>query len=170
MKRILILIVVLFTLSCDDGDFDISGFEFEEKVNVCGDDKITLYRLSDNGQQEALIVTLTKDQIKDSEDEIIPVFVTENGPYTVTDRVFDDEVTSSYFCAVIPPVEPKVNKNWQGVGGKIYVQNKPVYDTDGTTIKAWEHIIVLQDVVLISGEESLIFDDTYLFGTYETGV
>ncbi|MEN8186776.1 MAG: hypothetical protein ABFR05_06575 [Bacteroidota bacterium] len=170
MKRFLILVVVLLNFSCDDGNFDISGFEFEDKITVCGEDKITLYRLSDDGHKEALIITLTTDQIKDSEEEIPPVSVTENGLYTVTDRVFDDEVTSSYFCSVIPPAEPKVTKDWRGVGGKILVENKAVYHTDGETIVAWEHIITLQDVVLKSGDDSLIFDNTYLFGTFQTGI
>ena len=161
-----VLVSSLLLLSCDDGDFDIAGFEFEEKVNVCG--SYTLYRLSTNGQREALIVTLTPQQIRQDEELVIPVSVSENGLYTVTDRVFDDAVTSAYFCATIPPVEPRVVRNWQGVSGFILVENRPVLDEDEETIVAWEHIIVLNDVVLESGEEKLIFNDTYLYGTFTT--
>jgi hypothetical protein len=169
VKRSLFKILALFLsfamLSCDDGDFDIAGFEFEETVNVCG--SYTLYRLSTNGQREALIVTLTAQQIRQDEEVVIPVSVSENGLYTVTDRVFDDAVSSDYFCATIPPVEPRVVKNWTGVSGLILVENRPVLDEeDGETIVAWEHIIVLNDVVLESGEEKLIFNDTYLYGTF----
>lgn len=153
-----------FLLSCDDGDFDIAGFEFEEKINVCG--TYTLYRLSTEGQREALIVTLTSQQIRQDEELVIPVTVSENGLYTVTDRVFDDAVTSDYFCAIVPPVEPKVVKDWRGVSGLILVENRPVLDEDGETIVSWEHIIVLNDVVLESGDEKLIFNDTYLYGTF----
>jgi len=155
-------------LSCDDGNLDIAGFEFEETVNVCGENEITLYRLSTNGHKEALIITLTDKEIRQDEEVVNPVQVSENGPYTVTDRIFDSEVKSSYFCSLIPPITPKVVKNWQGVSGTILVQNKPVYDDENVEIVAWEHIIVLHDVVLKSGEESLIFNDTYLFGTYKT--
>jgi hypothetical protein len=160
------LIITLILTSCNDGDFDISSFEFEEKVNVCG--SYTLYRLSTNGQREALIVTLTAQQIRQDQEVVIPVSVSENGLYTVTDRVFDDAVTSDYFCATIPPVEPRVVRNWTGVSGLILVENRPVLDADGETIVAWEHIIVLNDVVLESGEEKLIFNDTFLFGTFTT--
>ena len=162
--KILALFFFLAMLSCDDGDFDIAGFEFEEKVNVCG--TYTLYRLSTNGQREALIVTLTAQQIRQDQELVIPVSVSENGLYTVTDRVFDDAVTSDYFCATIPPVEPRVVRNWTGVSGLILVENRPVFDDDQVTITAWEHIIVLNDVVLESGEEKLIFNDTFLFGTF----
>ena len=160
------LIITLILTSCNDGDFDIAGFEFEEKVNVCG--SYTLYRLSTNGQREALIVTLTAQQIRQDQEVVIPVSVSENGLYTVTDRVFDDAVTSDYFCATIPPVEPRVVRNWTGVSGLILVENRPVLDADGETIVAWEHIIVLNDVVLESGEEKLIFNDTFLYGTFTT--
>ena len=166
MKRILLPILLLLCLSCDDGDFDIASFEFEEKVNVCG--SYTLYRLSTNGQQEALIVTLSALQIRNDEEPVVPVSVTENGPYTVTDRVFASEVTSSYFCAAVPPTEPRVTRDWRGVSGWIIVENRPVYDANQENIISWEHIVVLNDVVLKSGEESIIFNDTYLFGTFNT--
>ena len=157
--------LVLFQ-SCSDGNLDIASFEFEETVNVCG--SYTLYRLSTNGQKEALMVTLTAQQIRQDEEPVIPVAVSSTGLYTVTDRVFDDQVTSSYFCAMVPPVEPNVVRNWEGVSGFILVENRPVYDEDGITIEAWEHIIVLNDVVLESGEEKLIFNDTFLYGTFTT--
>ena len=160
-----LLFLTLFH-SCSDGNLDIASFEFEETVNVCGD--YTLYRLSTDGQKEALIVTLTAQQIRQDEEPVIPVQVSTNGLYTVTDRVFDDQVTSSYFCATVPPVEPKVLKNWEGISGFILVENRPVYEEDGITIESWEHIIVLNDVVLESGEEKLIFNDTFLYGTFTT--
>ncbi|MCK5637238.1 MAG: hypothetical protein KAH67_00925 [Flavobacteriaceae bacterium] len=168
MKRIILFVLILFSLSCDDGDLDIANFEFEETINVCGD--FTLYRLSTNEHKEVLMLTLTDKQIKKDTIPVLPVQVTKIGPYTVTDRVFDSEVTSSYFCTVVPPVEPKVLKNWEGESGTVFVKNSPLFDTDEITIIGWEHIIVLQDVVLKSGDESLIFNDTYLFGTLETGI
>ncbi len=161
---VLLLFPALVLQSCDDGDLDIASFEFDEKVNVCG--TYTLYRLSTDGQKEALIVTLTSQQIRKDEEPVLPVQVTTGGLYTVTDRVFKEAVTSSYFCSTIPPVEPVVVRNWEGVSGFILVENRPVYDDDGETVTAWEHIIVLNDVVLESGEEKLIFNDTYLFGTF----
>lgn len=170
MKKVFLLLTLLTMFSCDDGNLDIASFEFEEIVNTCGDINITLYRLSTNGQKEALIVTLTDQQIKNSDLPVLPVSVTENGDYTVTDRVFDDNVSSAYFCTVVPPVEPKVLKNWAGVSGTIAIQNNKVFDEDGVTVIAYEHIVILQDVVLKSGDESLIFNDTYLFGVFQTSV
>ncbi len=87
-----LLFLVLFQ-SCSDGNLDIASFEFQETVNVCG--SYTLYRLSTDGQKEALIVTLTAQQIRQDEDPVIPVQVSTSGLYTVTDRVFDDQVNNT---------------------------------------------------------------------------
>ncbi|MCK4561998.1 MAG: hypothetical protein KAT78_03760 [Flavobacteriaceae bacterium] len=170
MKRLLILLVILFTLSCDDGGLDIASFEFEETINHCGESTITLYRLSNNGHKEVLMLTLTDNEIREDEEVVAPVQVSEIGKYTVTDRVFKSEVTSSYFCATVPPVEPIVLKNWKGISGTILVQNEAVYETGNANVIAWKHTIILQDVVLKDGDKSLIFNDTYLFGVYETPV
>ena len=168
MKRVFLLLTLLFLFSCDDGDLDIASFEFEEEVNHCGTKTITLYRLSTNGHKEVLMLTLTDQEIRNDEIEIPPIHVTKTGPYTVTDRIFDKEVTEDYFCALLPPISPTVIKNWEGESGTIYVENKPIYSPDGSIIISWEHVIVLQDLVLKSGGETLIFNDVYLFGTYNT--
>lgn len=170
MKRYFLILTLLFVLSCDDGNLDIASFEFEEKINVCGDINITMYRLSANGQKEALIVTLTDKEIRMDEEVVAPIQVSLNGDYTVTDRVFDNKVPSNYFCAAVPPIEPKVLKNWAGESGTILVENEPVFESGNANVIAWKHTVVLLDVVLKSGNESLIFNDIYLFGVFETAV
>jgi hypothetical protein len=169
MKK-LILFFVLFTgLSCNDGDLDISSFEFEDEVSICGTTQYTLYRLSTGEQRESLIVTLTNQQIRKDEDIVVPVSVTENGDFTVTYRLFEDQVTDNYFCAAVPPVEPKVQKDWRGVSGTIVIENQPVYDTEEENIIGWKHYVVLIDVVLRVDDQELKLDETFLFGTAETG-
>lgn len=169
MKKLFLFVVFALAFSCDDGDLDISSFEFEDEVNICGTNKYTLYRLSTNEQREALIVTLTDLQIRKDEDPVLPVNVSENGDYTVTYRLFDDQLTDSYFCASVPPVEPAVLKDWRGVSGTIFVVNEPVYDTDGETITGWKHYVVLNDVVLRVDDQELKLDETFVYGTVETG-
>lgn len=169
MKKVLLLLIMFLGFSCDDGDLDISSFEFEDEVNLCGTKDYTLYRLSTNEQREALIVTLTDQQIRKDEDIVLPVNVTLSGAYTVTYRLFDDQVTDDYFCASVPPVEPTVQKDWRGVSGTILVENQPIYDTDGETITGWRHYIVLIDVVLQVDDQELKLDETFVYGTLDTG-
>ena len=169
MKRVFLFLFLMLGLSCNDGNFDISSFEFEEEVTICGSKKYTLYRLSTEGQREALIVTLTDVQIRKDEDIVLPVPVTLSGEYTVTYRLFDDKVTDNYFCASVPPVAPTVLEDWRGVSGAIFVENQPIYDTDGETITGWRHYIVLVDVVLKVDDQEIKLDETYLFGDVDTG-
>lgn len=169
MKKIVLFFALLLGFACNDGDLDISSFEFEDEVNICGTTQYTLYRLSTDEQREALIVTLSNQQIRKDEDFVAPVSVTENGDYTVTYRLFDDQVTDDYFCAAVPPVDPTVSKDWRGVSGTIIVENLPIYGTDGETITGWKHYVVLIDVVLRVDDQELKLDETFLFGTAETG-
>lgn len=167
--------LVIFTLivsgtSCDDGDIDISSFEFEETVNYCKTDIYTLYRLSTDGHREALILTLTDKQIRQDEVEVTPVNISPNGPVSITDRVFESEVDKNYFCAVLPPIEPKVKRDWRGVSGSVRVRNMPVYDPDSGQLLEYEHVIVLSNVVLESKGETIILNDTYLYGSFKTKV
>lgn len=169
MKKLVLFFALFAGFSCNDGDLDISSFEFQDEVNICGVTQYTLYRLSTDEQREALIVTLTDQQVRKDEDIVAPVNVTENGNYTVTYRLFKDKVTDDYFCAAVPPVEPTVVKDWRGVSGTIVVENQPVYDTEGQTIIGWNHYVILIDVVLQVDDQELKLDETFLFGTAETG-
>jgi hypothetical protein len=169
MKNIFLFLFLMFSFSCNDGNLDISSFEFEEEVTLCGSNIYTLYRLSTSGQREALIVTLTDQQIRKDEDIVPPVSVSINGDYTVTYRLFDDKVTDDYFCAAVPPTQPNVLKDWRGTSGYIVIENQPKYDADGETIIGWNHYIVLVDVVLKVDDQELKLDETYLFGTVQTG-
>jgi hypothetical protein len=169
LKRVLFFSLLLFLTACNDGDLDISSFEFEDRVNICGTNSYTLYRLSPDEQREALIVTLTDQQIRKDEDIVPPVTVGLNSPYTVTYRLFDEKITNNYFCAAVPPIVPKVIKDWRGVSGTIIVENQPVYDEAEENIIGWRHYIVLVDVVLQVGDQELKLDETYVFGTIDTG-
>ncbi|MCF6298163.1 MAG: hypothetical protein L3J08_09320 [Flavobacteriaceae bacterium] len=168
MKKIVILTCILFTFSCNDGNFEIASFEFETKVSYCGE--YILYRLSTDGQKEALIVTLTDKEIKQSEEVIPLVNISKTGSYTVTYRIFDEAVTGSeYFCRTIPPTEPKTIKNWIGAGGTIFIVNTAIKDKDEKII-AYKHTITLNDLALTNNDESLLFDPSYFYGEFETTV
>ena len=168
MKKIFATLFIVLSFSCSDGNFEIASFEFEDTVNYC--DEYLLYKLSTIEQKETLMVTLTTQQIKNSDDLVAPVQVTPTGLFQVTYRIFDDRVTSSYFCALVPATEPKTVENWIGVDGIIFVQNEAVYNDDGTEIIAYNHIITIDDLVLESGENRLKFDATYEYGEFQTPV
>ena len=168
MKKIFAILFVFLNLSCNDGNFEIASFEFEDTVNYC--DEYLLYKLSTNGQRETLMLTLTTQQIKNSSDIVVPVQVTPTGLFQVTYRIFDDKVSSSYFCSLVPATEPKTLKDWVGIDGIIFVENEPVYNEDETEIIAYNHIISIKDLVLESGDNKLKFDAFFEYGEFQTPV
>jgi hypothetical protein len=168
MKKIFAALFILLNLSCNDGNFEIPSFEFEETVNYC--DEYLLYKLSTNEQLETLMVTLTTQQIKNSEEIVAPVQVAPTGLFQVTYRIFDDKVTSSYFCSLVPPTEPKTVKNWVGIDGIIFVRNEAVFNDDETEIIAYNHIISIENLVLENGENKMKFDAIYEYGEFQTPV
>ena len=61
MRQIFIFLIVLTTLSCDDGNVDIPEFDFSSvSIDNCGD--LVLFKINEN---EALIVKLNEDNTED---------------------------------------------------------------------------------------------------------
>lgn len=164
-KYIAILCCVLF-VACDDGDFDIPAFEFGETVNSCdvNNNTYTLFRLSDT---EALIVTLTTNQIKQEvSTEVITTNITDEN---VIYRTFNDEVSASYFCEFIPPVSPTVLSNWNGVAGannKILIETVEELDENDMLI-GYRHTITFENLTLENGSETLTYTESD-FGSFVT--
>ena len=116
MKKLFVFLLVLFALSCDDGNFDIPEFNFsDESIDDCGD--LVLFKINST---ESLVIEINEDntgdifftEIKDN----TAISLSENGSNRVTYRTFDIEPTSNYFCQNIPPTSPTVINEWIGIG------------------------------------------------------
>lgn len=168
MKKYIAIICCLFLLSCDDGDFDVPAFEFNETINSCdvNNNSYTLFRLSDT---EALIITLSTSQITNNvTTEPIEVSITSDN---VVYRTFNDAVSASYFCEDIPPVEPTILSNWTGVEGsnnKILIETIEEYDDMNVQI-GYRHTITFQNLTLENGDETLTYTETD-FGSFITSI
>lgn len=166
MYKYFSLIILLTLISCDDGNFEIPSFEFRDTVNTCGN--YVIYRMNED-QTEALILQLDETAIAAVETTVpIEVAITADN---VQYRIFDNIVSSAYFCAAIPPVTPHVTRNWVGVSGAsntISIETSAVLD-DNNEIIGYEHQITLYNLVLESNGESQTFEN-YYFGSFITGI
>ncbi len=158
----ILLFIILF--SCDDGNFEVPSFEFNDTVNTCG--SYVIYR-TNSDQTEAFIIELSNTEIL-SEETVTPI----ETPITATNvqyRIFNGIVNPSYFCADIPPVTPSVTRNWEGVAGsynKISITTTAVLNDDDI-ITGYEHQITLINLVLESNGDSQTFE-SYYFGSFIT--
>lgn len=168
MKKILFFFIVLFTFSCDDGNFDQPGFDFGTTLYSCTNNtSILLFKLGNNNAQEALVLSLNTSDFTEEEGESS---IDLNGSKKVSYMLFDGKVSSSgYFCQAIPPTTPKITRNWESLqGASAVITTKPVTNSENKITK-YSHTIVLKNLVLESNEERLQYDSLD-FGTHSINV
>lgn len=166
MKKFTLLLLCVLCFSCDDGYFDAPAFDFSETVYDCDvvDNKYVLFRLA---AAESLIITLTNQQIK-NEVTTEPVEVAVTGDNVIY-RTFDAEVSSSYFCQTIPPVEPRVVANWTGsTGSASFIIVETIEELDENDILiGYRHFITFENLKLENGDNSITYEEE-IFGEFVT--
>ena len=131
MKKICFLSLLILNFSCDDGDFDVPSFDFDDvSLSNCGD--VVLHKISSSGT-EALILKLDENNTDGN------LFKTarSNEAYAISSassnnflyRIFEDRVSNDYFCQEIPPIKPIVLKEWNGEG-TLFVTNEITLDDE----------------------------------------
>ena len=164
LRKILGLVLVLTLVTCNDGDFEVPSFEFNDTIKSCGD--YVLYRVN-SSNTEALILKLTSTQLPDtitSSPKIISIDE-DNLIY----RIFSDEIGSNYFCQDIPPLSPEVKEEWIGVSGsknKIEISTFFNINTSQDTI-GYVHEIIFKNMILSKDDKTMTYT-TYNFGTFNT--
>lgn len=148
MRNILFLVLTLLIFSCDDGDFIIEEFSFDstEIDNACG--QLTLYKISETGT-EALILELNGNDgsfLSNIENQVDTTrFTINNTSVKVLYRIFDDKVSSDYFCQNIPPTTPQVTEEWYARSGTIQVVTTLIEDDEDGIPFTDEGAVVLED-------------------------
>ena len=164
MRTLFIILSFFILSSCDNGDFEVPSFEFDNTVNTCG--SYIIYR-TNSDKTEAFIIRLTSQDIK-PEETVTPIEVAIN-PDNVQYRIFDDTVNTDYFCADVPPVSPIVTRNWTAASGstnKMLIETTAELNTDNE-ITGYKHTINLKNLILESNGETQTYE-TYYFGSFIT--
>ena len=142
MKKIFsLLFAASLLVSCNDGEIIVTDFNFDDpQLSWCGDtESQVLYKINNSGVNEAIAFRF------DLSTPTPQFFLTEEGRRSiplngstnqVVYRVFDSEVQGSYFCNEIPPVSPKVTREFRSTtGGEVVITstlaNAADHDGDG---------------------------------------
>ena len=169
MKYILILFLSLSLLTnCDDGDLITETFNFETNTNVikCDASNI-LYKI--NGT-EALILNTPEENFPNVETVVnLPRVVVIGNTTNILYRKYSETVAANSICSSPAPATPIVLEEWNIIGGTMQIITTKLFDTNGTTVVAYNHNIVLKNVTFVTAGKQVVYD-TYAFGNYRTNV
>ncbi|MCK0190253.1 hypothetical protein [Arenibacter sp. F20364] len=168
MKNLLTFLLCLALYSCDDGDLQIETINFDDSdIQYCGSTVTTgttlFFKMVDS---EALILTLASGTLKNeaSDGEVAyPI----SGSTIITYRIFSENVTTNYFCDVIPVTEPTVIEEIEAEGGSVLITTTEIVDGENTS---YEHTIRLSEITLINNSNGQRITDLSIndFGTVTT--
>ena len=156
MKKLLILFLAFTLNSCNDGDFDVPGFEFTETVNKCG--AYVLY-ITNTNSTEVFVLTLPSTALGTSPTVTLPISTTVMATY----RIFDKSIGTTYFCQDVPPLEPKILKELKADEiGTINIVSTEIL-TNGA-ITGYSYEITILKLLLKDGNDR-IYEESFNFGT-----
>lgn len=166
MKKMALFAVFCVLFSCDDGDLQIEGIDFDSStIQFCTSPTTAsnnvLFKINED---EALILDLQSGALQNqaTTDTIVS---TVPGQSTLTYRIFSDNVTTNYFCDDIPPSTPTVVEEIPAEGGEVLITTLRS-ETDTTM---YEHTIRLKGISLVNSIGERITDLTIdEFGTVTT--
>jgi hypothetical protein len=137
MKKVFSLFFTAALLTaCNDGEIIVTDFNFEDPdLSWCGDNQSqVLYKINNTDVNEAIAFrfnhSVEKEQVFLSEEGRLSIAL--NGTTNeIVYRVFDGEVSGNYFCNEIPPVSPKVVREFKSTtGGEVIITSTIANSTD----------------------------------------
>ena len=151
MKKLIIFFLAFSLLSCNDGDFDVPVFQFTDTVNSCGE---YILHIKNSNSTEVLVLTL-------STTEIAGVVGEEqfniSSSLEATYRIFEEGISSNYFCQNIPPSTPKVIKELNAESGIITVITNEIITND--VITGYSYTITLSELLFNENSERIFFEN-----------
>lgn len=168
MKNLLTFLLCLTLYSCDDGDLTIETIDFDDiAIDYCDTSVTTsttlFFKINGN---EALILTLASGTLKNEASDGEVEYPISNST-TLTYRDFSDDVSSDYFCDLIPTTEPTVVEEIEAESGVVLITSRAVVAGDTTT---YEHTIRLSEITFINASNNQRITDLSIndFGTVTT--
>lgn len=169
MKKIFgLIIAVILSTSCDDGEITLKSFDFEAQTIQKCSNKTFLFKTK---SQELLLLYLPEATFNTAFENVetgnTPRTVEINSNNVILYRRYADDITSAVVCSDLAPAAPLVEKEWSAVGGIISIETVSIYASDGITITGYNHTITFKNTSFINTDESFSLLE-YKFGDYKT--
>ena len=131
-KMFIVLILLGFLTSCNDGDVIVTTFDFEDAaLQICGGPGgYVFYKINSSATESISLYLGTSEEL--FLESSIQEFTLNGTSNYVNYRKFDGTVTGSYFCSPIPPTDPSVTNEYVGSSGvAILTTDTLLDDADG---------------------------------------
>lgn len=148
MKKRFFLAALVLLSACSKGELQITTIDFDEvNLQYCGTASTSTQLFFKINQREALILQLAQGIIKNENsngalESLIP------SASKLNYRIFNDGVSSNYFCDLLPPAKPGVVTDLEAVAGKVRIESTPVENEPGK----FEHHITLQGISFVNSK------------------
>ncbi|MEZ4857631.1 MAG: hypothetical protein R2781_02355 [Flavobacteriaceae bacterium] len=127
-KLLTFLVLGTILISCNDGDIIITTFDFESTdLQFCSGNDTYLFFKINEGKTETLSLYFENTETLFITSDTLTIALNGSSSY-VNYRIFDEEVTASYFCNEVPPTTPKVIEESFGNSGTAIITSVAIYD------------------------------------------
>jgi hypothetical protein len=174
MKKFITLLVCAFIFnSCDDGDISLDTFNFDPaaSINSCSINNGLFFKVKNN---EALILKTPITTFANTVTAVnSPRTIVINSSNQVIYRLFNSIISSSYFCASLPPATPAVVDEWNasdgisGASGLIQVTTTQILNPTTNAITGYNHYVVFKNITFSNGVNTFTYEN-YVYGNYVT--
>lgn len=152
MKKLLFVTTTLLIFSCSDGDLEIETLDFDSvSIEQCGTASLETEIFFKRNSSEVLILNLQTGLLL-NEVSAETIVSTIPGQSQLIYRIFDDNVSSNYFCDDFPPATPRVIEEIEAEDGQVLITTTTL---DNTT---FTHTIQLQGISLVNAQGERITD------------
>ena len=148
MKKLAVFILLLGMASCSKGDLQITNIDFETTaLQYCGAATVETQLLFKINDREALILQLAPGLLRnENSDGLIESVIPSASKLSY--RIFNDGVSSNYFCDLVPPAKPLVLEDLQAEVGRVRIET--VQNAENPL--AFDHTISLQGVSFVNSK------------------
>jgi len=126
MKKLIYIFLVLSLSGCDDGEIIVNDFSFEGiDVKAClpealeGNRTYVFYKVDNRSFESLSIQFTTNSEIFNTDGMFNPILL--NASNKVEYRKYNSAPGDSYFCSIVPPVEPRVNDVLSSEAGNLII-------------------------------------------------
>ena len=168
----LLFVLIISTISCDDGDIIVTNFDFENSsLETCETNNSRVFFKRNQSSSESLSLTLPKTDSLYYQTDTIQYTLNGNTARLVY-RLHSEQVPNDYFCQSIPPSFPKTEQEYVSDTGiaTVYVLVKNSNEEEGNPPNTYPYTlttqvsVVVNDISLYNQEETII-RETLSLGT-----